>query len=113
MFGMSMTELLIIGLFALIVLGPKELPAAARTVGKALRDLRRTGDDLRDTFEREIMQENPLPQLRPVLESVAQEVAGLPKVASEAASIEPAGPVHAAPVLAADAPMSNEPEAVK
>ena len=106
MFGMSMTELIIIALFALIVLGPKELPDAARKAGKVLRDLRRTGDDLRDTFEREIMQENPLPKIRPVLESVAQEVRSLPEavhaVEAPASEVlvdvgEPNPPVSSAP----------------
>lgn len=106
MFGMSMTELIIIALFALIVLGPKELPDAARKAGKVLRDLRRTGDDLRDTFEREIMQENPLPKIRPVLESVAQEVRSLPEavraVEAPASEVlvdagEPKPPVSSAP----------------
>jgi sec-independent protein translocase protein TatB len=99
MFGMSMTELVIIALFALIILGPKELPDAARKAGKVLRDLRRTGDDLRDTFEREIMQENPLPQIRPVLESVAQEVASLPQLVHgvEVAALTAAAAGEAAP----------------
>jgi sec-independent protein translocase protein TatB len=107
MFGMSMTELVIIALFALIVLGPKELPDAARKAGKVLRDLRRTGDDLRDTFEREIMQENPLPKIRPVLESVAQEVSSLPE------AVHTAGELPAAPVDAAsEAMLAGAPAAV-
>ena len=57
MFGMSMTELIIIGVLALILIGPDELPNAARTIGKTLKELRKAGDDLRDTFDKEIMQE--------------------------------------------------------
>ena len=33
-------ELLVIGLIALIVLGPKRLPEAARSVGRGMRELR-------------------------------------------------------------------------
>lgn len=65
MFGMSMTEIVIILVVALIVVGPKELPNIARTLGKSLRDLRRAGDDLRDTFEREVMQEPVRPKEPP------------------------------------------------
>lgn len=55
MFGMSMTEVVIILVIALLVLGPKELPKAAKAIGKTLREVRRAGDDLRTTFEREVM----------------------------------------------------------
>jgi Tat protein translocase TatB subunit len=57
MFGMSMTELMIIAVIALILIGPDELPKAARTIGKTLRDIQKAGDELRDTFEREVMTE--------------------------------------------------------
>ena len=76
MFGMSMTEILIIGVVALLLLGPKELPEAARTLGRTLRKVQRAGDDLRDTIEREIMEDRPLPKLRPVAESQPQVTPG-------------------------------------
>lgn len=57
MFGMSMTEIVVILVLALLVLGPKELPKAARAIGKTLREVRRAGDDLKSTFEREVMRE--------------------------------------------------------
>jgi sec-independent protein translocase protein TatB len=90
MFGMSMTEIVIIVIFALLVLGPGELPSAARTIGKTLREVRRAGDDLRDTFEREVMQEKPL-KVRPVAESVAKDAPPPgPAAAPQASSLGPA-----------------------
>ena len=45
-------ELLVIGIIALIVLGPKRLPEAARSVGKGIREFRESlsgeSDDERD-----------------------------------------------------------------
>jgi sec-independent protein translocase protein TatA len=43
-------ELLVIAVIALIVLGPKRLPDAARSVGKGMREMREAfqGVDLRD-----------------------------------------------------------------
>lgn len=43
-------ELLVIAVIALIVLGPKRLPEAARSVGKGMREMRDAfqGNDLHD-----------------------------------------------------------------
>ncbi len=51
MFGLGANELLIILLIALVVLGPKELPKVARTIGRGLRELQRTKDDLKKDIE--------------------------------------------------------------
>jgi len=51
MFGLGTAELLIILFIALIVLGPKELPKVARTLGRGIRELQRTKDDLKKTIE--------------------------------------------------------------
>jgi sec-independent protein translocase protein TatB len=47
MFGMSFMELAIVAVLALVLLGPDELPGAARKIGKALRALRQATDGLR------------------------------------------------------------------
>lgn len=51
MFGMGMSEMLIILVVALLVVGPDKLPNAARAIGKGIRDLRRHTLDLQDTIE--------------------------------------------------------------
>ncbi len=51
MFGLGTAELLIILFIALIVLGPKELPKVARTLGRGIRELQRTKDDLKKSIE--------------------------------------------------------------
>lgn len=65
MFGMSMTEIIIIVVVALLILGPKDLPNAAKSLGKAIREVRKAGDDLRETFEREVMLEPEKPTKPP------------------------------------------------
>ncbi len=51
MFGLGTAELLIILFIALIVLGPKELPKVARTLGRGIRELQRAKDDLKKNIE--------------------------------------------------------------
>jgi Tat protein translocase TatB subunit len=52
MFGIGIQELVVILIVALIVLGPDKLPEVARTIGKALGELRKATsgitDELRD-----------------------------------------------------------------
>lgn len=54
MFDIGFSELLIIGIVALLVLGPERLPAAARTVGGVLRKARQSWMSVRNEFEREL-----------------------------------------------------------
>jgi sec-independent protein translocase protein TatB len=54
MFGLSFTEVVIIAILALVLLGPDQLPTAAKTMGKALRELKRATDGLKDQFEGEM-----------------------------------------------------------
>jgi sec-independent protein translocase protein TatB len=47
MFGIGFGEMMIIAVVLLIAVGPKQLPALMKTVGKGIRDMRRAADDLR------------------------------------------------------------------
>ncbi len=48
------SELILIGLIALIVFGPRKLPELARMLGKAMNEFRRTTDDFKKTWEQEV-----------------------------------------------------------
>jgi len=50
MFGIGMTELMVIFVIGLVVLGPKRLPELARTLGKSMAEFRRASNDLRREF---------------------------------------------------------------
>ncbi|MBI5642242.1 MAG: twin-arginine translocase subunit TatB [Deltaproteobacteria bacterium] len=47
MFGIGFTELLIILIVALIVIGPDKLPGMARAFGRAYAEFRRASEDLK------------------------------------------------------------------
>jgi len=48
------SELLLIGLVALIIFGPRKLPELARMLGKARNEFKRTTDDFKETWTREV-----------------------------------------------------------
>ena len=54
MFGISFSELLLVGLVALLVLGPERLPGAARTAGLWVGRLKRSFNAIKQEVEREI-----------------------------------------------------------
>lgn len=47
-------ELLIILAIALIIFGPKKLPEVGRSLGRALKEFRKTSDEIRERIEEEI-----------------------------------------------------------
>ncbi|MBU3055119.1 Sec-independent protein translocase protein TatB [Pseudomonas indica] len=54
MFDVGFTELLLVGLVALLVLGPERLPSAARTAGLWIGRLKRSFNAIKTEVEREI-----------------------------------------------------------
>lgn len=54
MFGIGSTELLLILVVALIVLGPKNLPKLANTLGKAMGQFQRASRDFQRSINTEI-----------------------------------------------------------
>ena len=54
MFGIGSTELLVILVVALLVLGPKNLPKIAHTIGRAMGEFRRVSTEFQRTLNTEI-----------------------------------------------------------
>ena len=48
MFGLGFGELLVIGVLALLFIGPKKIPELARSLGKGIREFQKAKDDLMD-----------------------------------------------------------------
>lgn len=54
MFGLGTSEILVILLVALLVLGPQKLPGLARTLGKTLGEFRRVSTEFQRTLNAEV-----------------------------------------------------------
>lgn len=62
--SLGTSELILIGIVALIFLGPRRLPEIARKVGKMMADLRSTANDFKSTWEKEVDLEEEAKALR-------------------------------------------------
>jgi sec-independent protein translocase protein TatB len=125
MFDVGGSELLVIGIIALVVIGPKELPGLLRTVGNAMGKVRRMASEFRGQFD-EAMREaeldqakkaftdmndvaqsarptfNPLDTIRNEIQSVKDEMKGVKDTATAPAPAANAAP--AATTAATTAP---------
>ena len=72
MFDLTSSKLLILGIVALIVVGPKELPFLLRTIGKYVGMIRRQANEFRAQFD-EAMREAELDSIKKDLENVARD----------------------------------------
>lgn len=73
MFDIGFSELVVIGLVALIVIGPERLPRVARTVGHLIGRLQRYVADVKADITREV----ELDELRKMRDSVQEAAASI------------------------------------
>lgn len=124
MLNIGTSELIVIFLLALVLLGPRRLPELARQVGKVIFELRRTADDLKHTLEEEVREEERqrrLESLRAARTPAVGPPAGpsapptpsvsstdLPEVSPPIAEIQPRPAVGTVP-RAGEAPVEEAP----
>lgn len=73
MFDISWSEFLLIGVVALVVIGPKELPAVMRTLGQWTRKVRGMAAEFQNQFQ-EAMREAEMADLKQHVDDLAQDV---------------------------------------
>jgi sec-independent protein translocase protein TatB len=74
MFDISWSEFLLIGIVALVVIGPKEMPAVMRTLGQWTRKVRSMAADFQNQFQ-EAMREAEMTDLKKQVDDMARDVA--------------------------------------
>jgi TatA/E family protein of Tat protein translocase len=82
MMGLGGPELIIIFLVALVVFGPRKLPELGRSLGKGLNEFKRASNELRNTLDEEIRDEE---RAKPSLPAIAAPTALAPDAETRAA----------------------------
>lgn len=113
MFGISFSELLLVGLVALLVLGPERLPGAARTAGLWIGRLKRSFNAIKQEVEREIGADEIRRQLHNEhilsLEQEARKILNPQQAEPAPPTVEPVSPtVAATPPAPASPPATAE-----
>jgi sec-independent protein translocase protein TatB len=76
MFGLGWGELVVIGIVALIAVGPKELPTVLRTIGQYMGKVRRMASEFQGQFQ-EALREAELHDLKKQAEDIGSSVTDL------------------------------------
>ena len=99
MLGLGWTEMMVIGLVALVVIGPKDLPVVMGRIGKLFGQIRRMGNE----FQREINRTTGLDEVRNLRNSITSP---LKKTADEIRrdfnTMTPTGPKPSGAIKPAD-----------
>src|SRR5208282_2880003 len=90
MFDISWTEFLLIGVVALIVIGPKELPAVLRTLGQWTRRVRSMAAEFQGQFQ-EAMREAEMADLKKQVDDIAHDIKSYDPLKDVRADVEAAG----------------------
>ena len=75
MFDISWTEFLLIGIVALVVIGPKELPGVMRSLGQWTRKIRGMATEFQNQFQ-EAMREAEMADLKKSFDEVKEAATG-------------------------------------
>jgi sec-independent protein translocase protein TatB len=124
MFDLGWSELLVVGVVALVVLGPKELPNALRTVSNLTKAARKLAGEFQSGIN-EIVREAELEDARKAAQSITKgtisqaienvvdptgelksTVTGVESDLKEARQISPVGPIPLAPTISTAPPAS-------
>lgn len=87
MFDIGFSELIVIGLVALLVVGPKRLPVATRTIGTLLGRAQRYVSDVKSDIQRQVDLEE-LRKVQQQVQTVGDEIkTGVQSVEKEVSSV--------------------------
>jgi len=89
MLGLGWTEMLVVGVVALIVIGPKDLPVVMQRIGKFAGQVRRMGSE----FQRELNKTTGLDEVRNLRQSITEPLRkSTEEIRREFNAMTPSGP---------------------
>ena len=116
MFDVGFTELFLLALIGLLVLGPERLPGVARTIGGFVRKARASWTSLRNTIESELAEADisePLKQASEQFKQICKDLSDVPDfMAEKQKPLESAPPPQAETVDETLAEVTQEPDPV-
>ena len=99
MLGLGWTEMLVIGVVALIVIGPKDMPVVMGRIGKFVGQIRRMGNE----FQREINRTTGLDEVRNLRNSITSPLKKTAEeIRKEFNTMTPSGPQPSGAIKPAD-----------
>jgi sec-independent protein translocase protein TatB len=115
MFDISWTEFVLIGIVALIVIGPKELPGVLRTLGQYTRKVRGMAAEFQNQVQ-EAMREAEMGDLKKQVDEMAHDFKNYDPLKDVRSDVEAMGKdiersFDGSPVMKADAPAAELPAA--
>jgi sec-independent protein translocase protein TatB len=115
MFDISWTEFLLVGIVALIVIGPKELPGVLRTLGQYTRKVRGMAAEFQNQFQ-EAMREAEMVDLKKQVDDMAHDFKNYDPLKDVRSDVESMGKdiersFDGSPVMKAETPAAELPAA--
>ena len=105
MFGLGWGEMVVIGIVALIAIGPKELPTVLRTAGHWIGKVRRMANEFQGQFQ-EALREAELTDLQKQAESFTSDITNFDPLAETQKDLERSFDIND-PMQTADAPAAE------
>src|SRR5665647_824249 len=105
MFGLGWGEMVVIGIVALIAIGPKELPTVLRTAGHWIGKVRRMANEFQGQFQ-EALREAELTDLQKQAESFTSDITNFDPLAETQKDLERSFDIND-PMQTPDAPLAD------
>lgn len=86
MFDVGFSELFLVGIVALLVIGPEKLPDTVRTVVLLLNRFRRGFNDIKQEIQQELHNDSVMRELRQTGEQLKKETAAISRDVSDTVS---------------------------
>jgi sec-independent protein translocase protein TatB len=111
MFDIGFSELILVGVVALLVIGPERLPETVRTASMWLNRIRRGFNEIKQEVQQELHNDAVMRELRQTGEQLKNEAAAIGRDVHDATASVAIPPPKTTDALAQQAPPTEKPAA--